>query len=296
MKKLKKLFLVVGIFAVLMVMSVVSVSASELDCFSEVQLGYSSQDTNYYEYVDISQNPQMSDCQILVYCFALSSPCEEHSSGSYFYFTEKFVEKNNDAFANSTDAETCWDKIVANETNKYLCFYGSGTAQEVIFSSHYIFVCDDSHLKLCFVAQFSEYFENKNLETQLQVKDTNITTLEGQVTELNTTITEKDSTITSLEGENTALNDEITSLEGDIEGLNTQVSVLTTRNTQLNATVKSLENQLQLKINKAYAEGLNNSDPKGNFVSVLLVIITVIEVGAVVAVIFSKIRSKRKHK
>lgn len=157
--------------------------------------------------------------------------------------------------------------------------YAMGATSDLSELSSDYYIDDD------FESFFKEYYKEKL--TQIEINKLN-----SVISEKNAVITENDSTISRLESQNNKL-------EMNVAGLNSQVSALVEDRTELNAQIKSLENQMQLKINKAYAEGLADSDGEGNrvnkLISTLVIILTVVEVVALIAFIVSKAR-KNKHR
>lgn len=304
MKKLKKLFLVIGIIAVLSVMFVVSVSAESLVFYDDGKFDpasfslYSFTMTSDYINNAIQQEgfgvTLVDSGQLCIY--------NVEAFQAHVTYNIQFVE-------GSSDYEK-WIYFCGN----YRTIIGMEESADSIYAYDFFI----EHSSECSEEAFNYFMSYKeitedDLETHYnsgyiagqKSKESTITSLEGQVTELNTTITEKDAVITekdtaisTLEGENEELANEILSLENDVEGLETQASSLSTEVIKLNATVKSLENQMQLKVNKAYAEGLVDSEgdlTTSGIISVFIVILTIGEVVALVMFFVSKAK-KRKHR
>lgn len=168
------------------------------------------------------------------------------------------------------------------------------------------FCCSEEDLYYGYVNESPDTFTTLNtgvrfkdlfIQNYSSLADTKtITSLEGQVSELNTTITqkeaaiiEKDTTISTLEGEKTAL-------ESNAAGLNMQVADLVQDKAQLNASIKSLEKQLQIKVDKAYAEGLTDADNKISVMPIIIAVAFMLEIIALVVFIVAKLRKNKSRK
>ena len=173
----------------------------------------------------------------------------------------------------------------------------NGVSYGVWGNSNYFlyFGVDSSYFDRAFILEYDEYIRNYALNKQLEEKDLSFNSLQNQVNGLNNVISEKDVTISALQNSVSTLNGEKAVLESNVDGLNTQVTSLALRNTELSAQIKSLENQLQLKINKAYAEGLTDSEGGLTTSGIISIIIVLSLVVAVIALVYFASR-KRKIK
>ena len=280
MKKFKKIALVLGITLLLAVMGVVSVSAvaPSVDIPEERSSTPSIWMAQYAQASDCSEIKNITPHFIVIECV--------FDDGVYdsAILLKPFFE-DFDINPNMT-ADAVWNKIINSPTNEsgydwftgYLndgCYNNSGSyyisefedAVKTAYNEQYVYWCN-----------YSEEYANEQKEP-----------LETQIGELNTTITEKDSTILALENENAVL-------ESSVEGLNTQVNGLVKDKSELNATVKSLEKQLQIKIDKAYAEGLTDADGNVNVLSIIALVFTAVEVIALVVFIITRVRKNKFKK
>ena len=119
-----------------------------------------------------------------------------------------------------------------------------------------------------------------------------------ELSELSTTVTEQGLTISGLEKDKLDLEGDKALLENDVKDLNSQIKSIAEEKIKLSAQIKALENQLQLKINKAYAEGLVDSEgglTTSGIISIFAVVLTFGELIALVVFFVSKAK-KRKHR
>lgn len=100
-------------------------------------------------------------------------------------------------------------------------------------------------------------------------------------------LSDKNQTIENLENSNKLL-------ESNLEFTQNQVTTLSQSRGELLAVNASLEKQLQNKINLAYAQGLVDSGSTSDVVPVLIGIITLLEGVALVILIVSKIKNRKK--
>lgn len=296
MKKFKKLFLVVGIVAVLMVMMVVSVSATDVvfdqRFSSDVEDGKT---IVFKDFVMLKEGEYIFE-EDDIWGFGRYASDSSSGTGIYIYNVEQFNDFITKAFEYDQNGAETYEQALEN------LFTGSSNIANI--NSFY------SELEYCidlFDEETLQYFLNyesnsqlkdniSNLNKELEEKNTTVSTLEGQVTELNTTITEKDAVITEKDSTILALENENAVLESSVEGLNTQVNGLVKEKSELNATVKSLEKQLQIKIDKAYAEGLTDADGNVNVLSIIALVFTAVEVIALVVFIITRVRKNKFKK
>lgn len=288
MKKFKKILLIVGITMLLAVIGVGSISAVEYEqpehneMFSSVEYTFFS-DSTEADFV----------------CVSYSGP----TGGNYnmYSFTENFYEKYVIEKGYVSFSEFVSEEFDTYDLPSVYYFYSDGTSDNSInlIESGNTAEFNTYTFDYLFEIQFNTFkdgidkieFSNKQLASE-------VANLNSQVTELNTTITQKDAAITEKDTAISNLESQNNMLESDVDGLNTQVSSLVLRNTELSAQIKSLENQLQLKINKAYAEGLTDSEgglTTSGIISLVTVLLIVVEVIALIAFFVARAK-KRKHR
>ena len=310
MKKLKKITLILGISLLLVVMGVVSVSASAIsmgkpnDIISPATGSpFASQDI-FVKY----EAEDYKDCTILAWLLTGTN------SPVHIIYTEEFFEEYEECFISSNDIDEAWNKVLSS-SDVHTCDYNFSSEYKSTTFNDFIniyidlsqyggTVLKEDDFKSHFVAQFSYYYEIKQLENVVIQKDTELTNLETlkneEIADLNTTITEKDAVITEKDSTITSLQSDKERLETNNEALDKQVTALVDNRIALNAEITSLKNQMQLKINKAYAEGLQDSDGNGNrmngFITTMISILTLLEVLALVYYIVSKVKKKRSQK
>lgn len=110
---------------------------------------------------------------------------------------------------------------------------------------------------------------------------------QADLDELQATIDSKSDEITELENANLKL-------EENLAYTRNQVTTLSQSRGELLAVNASLEKQLQNKINLAYAQGLVDSGSTSDVVPVLIGVITLLEGVALVILIVSKIKNRKK--
>lgn len=287
----------------LAVMGVVSVSASAISMGKPNDI-ISPATGSPFASQDIfvkNEAEDYKDCTILAWLLTGTN------SPVHIIFTQEFFEEYEEYFISSNDIDEAWNKVLSS-SDVHTCDYNYSSENKSTTFNDFIniyinlsqyggTVLKEDDFKSHFVAQFSYYYEIKDLENVVIQKDTELTNLETlkneEIADLNTTITEKDSTITSLQSDKERL-------ETNNEALDNQVTALVDNRIALNAEITSLKNQMQLKINKAYAEGLQDSDGNGNrlngFITTMISILTLLEVLALVYYIVSKVKKKRSQK
>ena len=263
MKKFKKLFLIIGIIAVLSVMFVVTVSADGYDFVSN---GESYEYDSAYQY--LSSSDQYGETQLFYF----------HSGMYYAVQPIPFQQIVDYCLSDTTVSYENWQMYCMEHMNdtgdSFLQYWGEEFPglDEDYFNKLY------NYKEITQEDLVTEF--NKGVQSQEEL----IKSLQDQ-------IKDKDVAIETLGGEKTVL-------ESDVAGLNMQVADLVQDKAQLNASIKSLEKQLQIKIDKAYAEGLVDSEgglTTSGIISIFAVVLTIGELIALVVFFVSKAK-KRKHR
>ncbi|MBQ8546176.1 MAG: hypothetical protein IJ437_04470 [Clostridia bacterium] len=308
MKKIKKIFAIIGTILILATMFVIPCSAIGVSfgedaygfTYSNFILFYSPEDYTYEfdEETDSAlytfKSPNPEPCLIVL---EYKTPSAGTNYKQKYFFTERFSELYLDL--NKAGYEV-YDEL---KHVFFLAFYTPFSLENLEYPMELMIPLTNTD---DFISSYDEQFGWANeyaqeyaleqavplneqitsLNSQIADKNTEISKLENDVTALEGTITEKDNEISTLE--DTIIQNEIdySALEEakatSESNLNTEISALSNKNLELTATVNSLEKQMQLKINKAYASGLTDSETSFNIapiaigVSILGILVTIV--------------------
>lgn len=263
MSKLKKSFLVIGIIAVLSVMFVVTVSADGYDFVSN---GESYEYDSNYQY--LSSSDYYGGTQLYYY-----------ESGPYYAVQPiPFQQIVNYCLSDTTVSYENWQMYCMEHMND------TGDSFLQYWGEEYSGLDEDYFNKLYNYKEITE----EDLVTEF---NKGVASQSELIKSLQDQIKDKDVAIETLGGEKTVL-------ESDVAGLNMQLADLVQDKAQLNAQIKALENQLQLKINKAYAEGLVDSEgglTTSGIISIFAVVLTFGELMALVIFFVSKAKKRKRR-
>ena len=255
--KLKKFFLTFAIIALLSVVFVTAISASE------------------YDFISSSDN---SDDLTLPAMSVSTFEFDAAGNGSGVTFKYLIDNKNNFISIRPVDFVRIVN-FMNNDIYSYTVFIEGcksafETFQELSDDTKYFFVLWSNGYFGC----NEEYFNKLYNYTEITQSD---------IDELQATIDNKSTEIINLENANLKLEENLA------YSLN-QVTTLSQSRGELLAVNASLEKQLQNKINLAYAQGLVDSGSTSDVVPVLIGIITLLEGVALVILIVSKIKNRKK--
>lgn len=143
-----------------------------------------------------------------------------------------------------------------------------------------------------FVSEYGLYLNNLRMNEMIEENEAAVNLLEGQMADLNSEISEKEELIGEITMQNQTLQWNNDALEQQVDNLVSEKSIL-------NAEKASLEKQMQLKINKVYAEGLADANGDGSgstgLLSAVIVILTIAEVVALIYFFVSKARNRKRR-
>ena len=285
MKKLKKLFLVVSILAVLMVMMVVSVSAAQpndiIDNYRDVSSYNFSVESEAFSFDEEVKNMHVEVITL-------------EDGAAFPYFTPEFY---ND-YIKDNNYENYDEFISINNISSVYKKFGDIITD---YDLDYSVFANTNVMNYMFELQFKTWntsineLENNNnlLNSQLEEKNSTVSTLQGQVTELNTTITEKDAVITEKDTTISTLQGENANLQIDVDSLNTQVENLVEEKTVINSELKALEAKMEREIDKAYEQGYEDADGF-NFMPIIACLSVVVLIVTIISFVVTNKRKKRR--
>ena len=254
--KIRKIFLTLAVLALLSVVFATAISASEYDFISSG---------------DNSEDLTLPSLRADTFEF---DPAGDGSSLTFKYLCD---DKNECIYIRPVDFGRIVE-FICSGVETYAEFQ-SGCAsvfeyiQESNPTKYFVALWMDGYYG-CDEAYFNELLNYKEIT-------------QADLDELQTTIDSKSNEITELENANLKL-------EENLAYSRNQVTTLSQSRGELLAVNASLEKQLQNKINLAYAQGLVDSGSTSDVVPILIGVITLLEGVALVILIISKIKKRKK--
>ena len=208
-----------------------------------------------------------------------------------YYDLNKYVQQldKEDTLSCSTAGQVL-DVIYSDENYSYEERLTTAGCERLGYSLNF---AGDDEIKSAYISTYDNYIKSVGLSKQLTEKDTSISTLEGQVTELNTTITEKDAVITEKDNAISTLQGENANLQIDVDSLNTQVENLVEEKTVINSELKALEAKMEREIDKAYEQGYEDADGF-NFMPIIACLSVVVLIVTIISFVVTNKRKKRR--
>lgn len=252
--KIRKIFLTLATLALLSVVFVTVISASEYDFISS---GDNSEDLTLPSLrADTFEFDPAEDGSALTFKYL----CDDKNECIYirpvdFRRIVKFICSGVETYAEfQSGCAFVFENIQGSDPAKYFCslwmdgYYG----------------CDEAY--------FNELLNYKEIT-------------QADLDELQAIIDSKSNEITEIENANLKLEENLVFSQNQVESLKQTRLELIAKNS-------SLENQLQIKFDGAYVEGMNTASGLYSIIPILVALMTVIELVTMVIVIVSRIKKK----
>ena len=251
--KIRKIFLTLATLALLSVVFVTVISASEYDFISS---GDNSEDLELPSLrADTFEFDSAEDGSALTFKYL----CDDKNECIYirpvdFGRIVEFICHSDETYADfKSGCASVFENIQGSEA-KYFC--------SLWMSGYY--GCDEAY--------FNELLNYKEIT-------------QADLDELQAIIDSKSNEITEIENANLKLEENLVFSQNQVESLKQTRLELIAKNS-------SLENQLQIKFDGAYVEGMNTASGLYSIIPILVALMTVIELVTMVIVIVSRIKKK----